>query len=44
MRMHEGVVKVKRVCKNAKLPIRGTARAAGDELAAAQAAVVTAHD
>ena len=29
VRTQEGVVKVKRVCKNAKLPIRGTTRAAG---------------
>ena len=43
MRTNEGVVRIKRVCKNAKLPIRGTAGAAGYDLAAAQAAVVPAH-
>ena len=43
MRTHEGVVKVKRVCENAKLPIRGTARAARYDLAAKQTAVVPAH-
>ena len=42
MRTHEGVAKIKRICKNAKLPIRGTARAAGYDLAAAQSAIVLA--
>ena len=36
-------MKIKRINKNAKLPIRGTAGAAGYDLAAAQAAVVPAH-
>ena len=39
----EGVVRMKRICKNAKLPIRGTKGAAGYDMAAAQAAVVPAH-
>ena len=34
---------MKRVCKNAKLPIRGTAGAAGYDLVVAQAAIVLAH-
>ena len=37
------VVTVKRVNKNAKLPVRGSMGAAGYDLAAAQAAVVPAH-
>ena len=36
----EGVVQMKRLCKNAKLPIRGTAGAIGYDLAIAQATVV----
>ena len=40
MKTNEGAVRIKRTCKNAKLPIRGTAGAAGYDLAAAQAAVV----
>ena len=43
MRMQEGIVKVKRVCKNAKLPVRGTAGAAGYDLAAVQTVVVPAQ-
>ena len=39
----EGVVRVKRVNKNAKLPVRGTAGSAGYDLAVVQAAVVPAH-
>ena len=39
----EGVVRIKRICTNAKLPIRGTKGAAGYDMAAAQAAVVPAH-
>ena len=39
----EDVVRIKRICKNAKLPIRGTEGAAGYDLAAAQATVVPAH-
>ena len=39
----EGVVRIKRVNKNAKLPFRGTEGAAGYDLAAAQSAVVPAH-
>ena len=38
----EGVVRIKRVNKNAKLPFRGTEGAAGYDLATAQAAVVLA--
>ena len=37
------VVTIKRVNVNAKLPVRGTSGAAGDDLSAAQAAVVPAH-
>ena len=43
MRTDEGIVRVKRICKNAKLPIRGTAGAAGYDLVVVQAAVVPAH-
>ena len=43
MRMQESIVTVKRVCKNAKLPIRGTERAAGYDLAAAQTTVIPAQ-
>ena len=43
MKTDEGVVRIKRVNKNAKLPFRGTEGAAGYDLAAAQAAVVPAH-
>ena len=43
MKTNEGVVRIKRTCKNAKLPVRGTAGVAGYDLAAAQAAVIPAH-
>ena len=43
MKMDQGVVKVKILCNNASLPVRGTTGAAGYDLAAAQAAVVPAH-
>ena len=43
MKTDEGIVKVKRMNVNAKLPIRGTSRSAGYDLAAAQSAVVPAH-
>ena len=43
MRMNKGVIRIKRVCKNAKLPIRGTTRVVGYDLAVAQSAVVLAH-
>ena len=39
----EEVVKMKRVNKNAKLPVTGTSRAAGYDLAIAEAAVIPAH-
>ena len=39
----EEVMKMKRVNKNAKLPVRGTSGAAGYDLAIAEAAVVPAH-
>ena len=39
----EGVIKMKRMNVNAKLPSRGTAGAAGYDLAAAETAVVPAH-
>ena len=37
------MVKMKRVNKNAKLPVRGTSGAAGYDLAAVEATVVPAH-
>ena len=40
MKIDEGVVRIKKICQNAKLPIRGTEGAAGYDLAAAQ---VPAH-
>ena len=43
MRMNEGIVRVRRICKNVKLTIRGTARAAGYDLALAQVARLLAH-
>ena len=43
MRAHEGVVKVKRVCKNAKLPMRGAIGAARYGLAVVQATIVLVH-
>ena len=39
----EGVVRIKRICKNAKLPIRGTEGVEGYDLATAQVAVIPAH-
>ena len=44
MNGEEGVVKIKRTNVNAKLPVRGTAGAAGYDLAAAESAVVPAHN
>ena len=43
MKTDQGIVKVKRLCNNARLPVRGTTGAAGYDLAAAQNAVVPAH-
>ena len=43
MKTDQGVAKVKRLCNNARLPVRGTIGAAGYDLAAAQAAVIPAH-
>ena len=43
MNAEEVVVKIKRTNVNAKLPVRGTTRAVGYDLAATQAAVVLAH-
>ena len=43
MKTDQGVVKVKRLCNNARLQVRGTAGAAGYDLAAAQTAVVPTH-
>ena len=43
MNGEEGVIKMKRMNVNAKLPSRGTAGAAGYDLAAAETAVVPAH-
>ena len=38
-----GIVKMTRLCNNARLPVRGSNGAAGYDLAAAQSAVVPAH-
>ena len=43
MKTDQGIVKVKRLCNNARLPVRGTTGAAGYDLVAAQNAVVPAH-
>ena len=43
MKMDQGVVKVKRLCNNGRLPVRGTIGVAGYDLAIAQTAVVPAH-
>ena len=43
IKSEEGIVKLKRINVNARLPVRGTEGAAGYDLAAAQAAVVPAH-
>ena len=43
MKTDQGIVKVKKLCNNAKLPIRGSTGGAGYDLTAAQTAVVSAH-
>ena len=43
MKTDQGIVKVKRLCNNARLPIRGTTGAAGYDLAIAQNVVVPTH-
>ena len=43
MKTDQGIVRVKRLCNNARLPVRGTTGAAGYDLGAAQTAVVLAH-
>ena len=43
MKTDQGIVRVKRLCNNAKLPVRGSAGVVGYDLAAAQTAVVLAH-
>ena len=43
MNGEEGVIKMKRINVNAKLPSRGTAGAAGYDLAATEIVVVPAH-
>ena len=43
MKTAQGSVKVKRLCNNARLSVRGTTGAAGYDLAATQTAVVLAH-
>ena len=43
IKTNEGIVNVKRVNKNAKLPVRSMAGAAGYDLTAAESAVVPAH-
>ena len=43
MKTDQGIVKVKKLCNNVKLPVRGTSDAAGYDLAAAQTIVIPAH-
>ena len=43
MKTDQGIVKVKRLCNNSRLPVRGTTSAAGYDLASAQNGVVPAH-
>ena len=43
MKMDQGMVKLKRLCNNARLSVRGTSGAAGYDLAAGQTALVPAH-
>ena len=43
IKTEEGVVKVKRLNNNACIPVKGTPKAAGYDLAAAQAAICPAH-
>ena len=43
IKTEEGIVKVKRMNANARLPSKGTEGAAGYDLAAAQSAVIPAH-
>ena len=44
MNGEEGIVKIKRMNVNAKLPVRGAAGAVGYDLAVAESAVVLAHN
>ena len=43
IRTDEGVMKVKRLNNNARIPVKGTSKAAGYDLAIAQTAVCPAH-
>ena len=43
IKAEEGVVKIRRLCKNAKLPVRGTPGSGGYDLAAVQFGVIPAH-
>ena len=43
MRTNEGIIRVRRICKNAKLPIRGTTRVVGYDLVVVQTTPVPAH-
>ena len=43
MKTDQGIVRVKRLCNNAKLLVRRSASVAGYDLAAAQTAVAPAH-
>ena len=43
MKTDQGIVKVKKLCNNAKLPVRASTGAAGYDLAAAQTAVIPAY-
>ena len=44
MNGEEGIVKIKRMNVNAKLPVRGMAGAAGYDLATAESAIIPAHN
>ena len=43
MKTDQGIVKVNKLCNNAKLPVRGSTGAVGYDLAAAQTAVIPAR-
>ena len=43
IKTEEGIVRVKRLCKNAKLPVRGIVGAAGYDPNATKATIVPAH-
>ena len=43
IKVEEGVVKMRRLCENAKLPVRGTPRSAGYDLVVAQSGLLLVH-